>query len=305
MRIISLLSSATEMLFALGLGRQVVAVSHECDWPPEVKLLPPATKSNVDSSQPSDVIDRQVKALLAAGETLYQVDRDVVEYLQPDLIVTQSQCDVCAVRHADVLRMVGDSAVLKNTRVVDLNPSSLKEVLADIRKVGEAAGVGCSAEEYIDSLRDRIDAVSARVVDAPRPRVAIVEWCEPLMLAGNWMPDLVQRAGGENLITRAGEHSPYVEWNDFVAANPDVVIVAPCGFDLARSRIESQSLLRRPEFANLKAVRNERAFVVDGNAYFNRSGPRLVESLEILGYLLHPSRVPPPRVAGFASIQAK
>lgn len=284
------------MLFALGLDEQVVAVSHECDWPPEVARLPRATRSNVDSSRPSREIDVEVKRLLARGNPLYEVDRQLVETLRPDLIVTQSQCDVCAVRHADVLRLVSDSPALRATAVVDLNPQSLDDVLADLGKIARAAGVPEAGELCVAALKLRIAIVKALVSSAPRPRVALIEWIEPLMLAGNWMPQLVDLAGGENLLTRLGEHSPYVAWDALAAADPQVLVVTPCGFDLDRSRVEAQVLRKRPEWGQLAAVREGRAFVVDGNAYFNRSGPRLVESLEILAHLLHPDRVPPPHL---------
>lgn len=291
MRIASLLSSGTEMLFGLGLGPQVVAVSHECDFPAEVERLPRATRSRVDSSRPSGAIDEQVKALLAAGEPLYEVDRELLARLSPELIVTQAQCDVCAVRYQDVLDAVAAEPQLAGTRVVALNPMSIGDVLADIERLGEATGRREAAAEYVAALRGRLRAVEARVGEIPvelRPRVACIEWIEPLMLAGNWMPELIELAGGRSLLTEPGRHSPYVRWEDLRAAEPDAILVAPCGFDLARTRIEALALERLPGWHELSAVRSGCVHLLDGNAYFNRSGPRLVESVEMVAEILHP-----------------
>jgi iron complex transport system substrate-binding protein len=292
MRIASLLSSATEMLFGLGLGSQVLAVSHECDFPAEVERLPRATRSRVDSSQSSGAIDVQVKSLLAAGEPLYEVDRELLARLSPELIVTQAQCDVCAVRYQDVLDAVAAEPRLAGTRVIALNPMSIGDVLADIERLGAATERREAAVEYVASLKTRLRAVEARVGRVPieqRPRVACIEWIEPLMLAGNWMPELIELAGGRSLLTEPGRHSPYVRWEDLRAADPDAILVAPCGFDLARTRIEALALEKLPGWQNLSAVREGRVHLLDGNAYFNRSGPRLVESVEMVAEILGPA----------------
>lgn len=290
-RIVSLLSSATELLYALGLGDRVVGVGHECDYPPEVSRLPRLTRTNIDASQTSRAIDDQVRSLLTAGRPLYEVDVERLAALRPELIVTQAQCDVCAVRHDDVLAAVAARPELASARVVALNPRRLDDVLDDLGRLGTAAGAEKAAEQAVAGLRQRIDAVAratADVTDAARPRIACLEWLDPLMLAANWMPDLIALAGGRQSFTVAGEHSGYAPWDRVRAEDPDVILVMPCGFDLERTVAEARSLVERPGWRELRAVRAGRVFAVDGNTYFNRPGPRLVDSLELLAELLHP-----------------
>lgn len=296
-RIVSLLSSATEMLYALGLGEQVVAVSHECDWPPDAAGKPRATFSRVDSTAASGAIDEQVRQMLAQGQPLYGVDAALLARLRPELIVTQAQCDVCAVRYADVVDLVARTPELAPTRVVALNPMSLDDVLGDIGRIAEAAGVTERGAVYVASLRCRIEAVAdqtQRLTVAQRPRTALIEWTEPLMLSGNWMPELLELAGGVCPLTAARRHSEYVDWQRLAEFDPQAIVVAPCGFDLARSIEEARTLPARPEWSRMAAVRSGRVYVVDGNAYFNRSGPRLVDSLEMLAHLLHPQVIGRP-----------
>jgi iron complex transport system substrate-binding protein len=297
MRIVSLISSGTEILFGLGLGERVVAVSHECDYPTAVQTLPRATCSLIDSSQTSGQIDEQVKSLAAQGQTLYGIDADLIDRLQPDLIVTQVQCDVCAVRYADVVELVESRPGLRNTRVLALNPQSLGDVLADVRRLGEAAGALEAATRMVERLSERVSRISGALADLPaanRPRVVCIEWIAPLMAAGNWTPELIERAGGRSGLAVAGRHSDYVSWDEIRAYDPEVLFVAPCGFDLVRSQTEAEQLRDLPRFSTLSAVRHGRAYVLDGNAYLNRSGPRLVESLELLACLIHPEMFPPP-----------
>lgn len=293
MRIVSLISSGTEILFALGLGEQVLAVSHECDYPLAARQLPKATRSLVDSSQKSGQIDEQVKSLSSAGAALYGLDDELIVHLRPDVIVTQAQCDVCAVRYADVLDLVSSAPALAATQVVALNPQSLDEALADVLRVGKACGAQTAAKAFVGSLVARVGriALAAKTV---RPRVVCIEWTDPIMTAGNWTPQLVELAGGNAGLATAGQHSGYVSWEAIALYDPEVLIVAPCGFDLARSQVEAQSLRSLPGFERLTAVQSARAFVVDGNAYLNRSGPRLVDSLEILAHLIQPNLFPPP-----------
>ena len=297
MRIISLLSSSTEILFGLGLGSQVVAISHECDFPPQAQHFPRATRSRIDSSRSSGQIDVQVRSLLGAGGALYEIDRELICRLAPDLIVTQSQCDVCAVRHQDVLDLVAAEPRLHGTRVLALNPMSLDDILSDIRRVADAAGASAAGERYLASLQRRIDRViqGAKARDSG-PRVVCLEWLEPLMTAGNWTPDLIALAGGKSYLATAGRHSGYASWPAVVECNPDVLLIAPCGFDLPRSLVEAQGLWHLPGFADLSAVKSGSAYVLDGNAYLNRSGPRIVDTLEILAALFHGTD-PEPRTA--------
>jgi iron complex transport system substrate-binding protein len=297
MRIVSLLSSGTEILFALGLGEQVVAVSHECDFPPAAQQLPRATQSWIDSSAASGQIDEQVKTRLAAGQALYDLDAELICRLAPDLIVTQAQCDVCAVRHADVLDLVKARPELSATRVVALNPQSLADVLQDVRQIGNAAGAAPAAQRLALALQKRIDCIASRTANlnlAQRPRVACIEWVQPLMAAGNWTPQLIGLAGGRSGLATAGRHSGYITYADLQSFDPEVLLVAPCGFELARSVQEAALLAQLPGFAELSAVKSGRAYVIDGNAYLNRSGPRLVESLEILAHLIQPQSFEPP-----------
>lgn len=290
LRIASLISAGTEMLFALGLGEQVVAVSHECDWPAECSGLPGVTRSNVDSAAGSGEIDRQVRELLTAGRMLYEIDVARLEELQPDLIVTQAQCDVCAVRYDDVVAAVRGSPKLNRTTILALNPQSLGDVLDDILRIGAAVGAPDAANNVVGDLRRRIERVQAKsdgIPHAERPRVAIIEWTEPLMLSGNWVPELIELAGGRCELTKPGEHSRYHAWEELLEFDPQTIIVSPCGFDLSRAKTELENLSLRPGWENLTAVKTGRVHPLDGNAYFNRPGPRLVDSLEMLADLLH------------------
>jgi iron complex transport system substrate-binding protein len=291
-RIVSLLSSATEILFALGVGEQVVGIGHECDWPPEATSRPRVTRSWIDSRLPSDEIDRAVHARLAAGEPLYEVDAERLLELSPDVIVTQAQCDVCAVRYEDVVSLVQRTPALAKTQIVALQPSTLAEIFDDIQRVGTAVGAERAAAAFVDSLQARIDRIAASTSSLPRPRVICIEWVDPLMLAANWTPALIELAGGESGLTVANQHSTYAGWQATVEYDPEVILIAPCGFDLPRAEQEARRLLDLPGWRSLAAVREGRVYLIDGNAYLNRSGPRIVDSLEIVAHLLHPSVCP-------------
>lgn len=291
MRIVSLLSSATEMLFALGLGAQVHAVSHECDFPPAVKTLPRATRSRIDSAQSSQAIDEQVKSLVARGDPLYEIDELLLRSLQPDLIITQAQCDVCAIKLADVLRFRDQAPELARTKVLPLNPNSLDDVLQDIERVAAATQTAAVAATILQDYRQRIEAVVSRTSALPaaaRPRVLCIEWIEPLMPAGNWTPQLIEFAGGTSGLATPSSHSHYASWQEVSEFDPQVILVAPCGFDLPRALLEAAALPQVSGWAQLSAVKTGRVFAIDGNALLNRSGPRLVESLELLARLIHP-----------------
>ncbi len=287
-RIASLISSGTEIIYSLGLGDRVVAVSHECDYPAEVAQLPRVTFSNVDSLAASGAIDEQVKKLSSGGAALYGIDRDALIRLRPDFIVTQAQCDVCAVRYQDVLDLVRAAPELLHTRVIALNPQSLNDVFQDMLRVGDALNACDEAERAVAQLRSRITAVRDRTRSLPRSRVACIEWIEPLMLAANWTPELIEIAGGHCPLATAGTYSTYSSWDDVVAFDPEVLVVAPCGFDLPRTIREAAVIAAWPRFNGLSAVRQGRVYAADGNAYFNRSGPRLVDSVEIFAQLFHP-----------------
>ena len=300
-RIVSLISSATEMLYALGLGDAVQGVSHECDYPPEVAGKTRVTKSNIQSDQMSQQIDAQVQQKVARGEPLYKIDEFRLLDLAPDVIVTQTQCDVCAVRYADVLDVVHRSEVLKNTTVVALNPQTMEDVFFDILQLGEVLACQLIADEYVHRLRDRVDWIrltTGRLPASQRPRVACVEWIDPLMLAGNWMPELVEFAGGDYPLDKDHGLSIYHNWSDLVSYDPQVLVVMPCGFNVPRTVKESQTMIRRHEWLQLAAVKSDRVFAVDANSYFNRSGPRLVDSLEILAHFIHPRLFAAPEIGG-------
>jgi iron complex transport system substrate-binding protein len=304
-RIVSLVPSGTEVLFALGLDAQIVGVSHACDWPPAARRLPRLTRSRIDDDQRGYAIDVQVRTLLTAGEPLYAVDLELLAELAPDLIVTQAQCDVCAVRYDDVVRWVANEPRLQSSRILGLNPRRLDEALGDVGRVAEAAGVADAGRALEASLRRRIDAVAKRVrrLDYPRPVVACLEWLEPPMLAGNWGPELVDLAGGVQPLTLPGAHSVYVDWPDVFATDPQVLVVCPCGFDLLRSADAAGALARLPGWRNLSAVRSGRAYALDGNAYFNRPGPRLVDTLELLAHLIHPETYGAPPHARWQAVR--
>jgi iron complex transport system substrate-binding protein len=278
-RIVSMISSATEIVDGLGALPWLVGRSHECDFPEQVRDLPVCTAPRFAVDGDSREIDRLVRQTLAESISVYQVFDDVLERLQPTHILTQIHCQVCAVSLRDVERSVA-SRLASRPCVVSLQPSSLGHVWEDIRRVAQSLAIERSGEDLVARLQERMRAISAAAHAAgPRPRIACIEWIEPLMPPGNWMPELIEMAAGENL--------PWTTWPDLEAGDPDVILVMPCGFDLERSMSEMYWLTDRPGWGRLQAVRNRRVFVADGNQYFNRPGPRLVESLEILATVLH------------------
>jgi iron complex transport system substrate-binding protein len=289
MRIVSLLPSATEIVCAVGLRDALVGRSHECDFPPGVERLPALCEPKVPVHGASAEIDRAVRRVVADGLSVYRVDAEALRALAPDVIVTQTQCEVCAVSEADVVAATCDWAG-SGVRIVSLAPARLDDVFADIERVGAALGVAARGTAAVASLRARLAALAARTRDLPQPGVACIEWLDPLMAAGNWVPELVELAGGRNLFGSVGEHSPWLEWGAVGAADPDAIVAMPCGFDLARTRGEMLALERLPGWDSLRAVRTGRVAIVDGHQYFNRPGPRLVESAEILTEILHPGR---------------
>jgi iron complex transport system substrate-binding protein len=287
MRIVSLLPSATEIVCAVGLRDALVGRSHECDFPPGVERLPALCEPKVPIHGASVEIDRAVRRLVADGLSVYRVDAERLRALAPDVIVTQTQCEVCAVSEADVVAATCDWAG-SGVRIVSLAPARLDDVFADIERVGGALGVAARGTAVVASLRTRLAALAARTRDLPRPSVACIEWLDPLMAAGNWVPELVELAGGRNLFGAVGEHSPWLGWEAVRTADLEVIIAMPCGFDLVRTRGEMPALERLPGWDALRAVRAGRVAIVDGHQYFNRPGPRLVESAEILAEILHP-----------------
>ena len=287
-RIVSLLPSLTEIACALGLRERLVGRSHECDYPPGVAELPVCTEPKFEVTGTSGEIDERVRALVRDGLSVYRVDPERLRALRPDLVLTQDHCEVCAASRSDVeaaLRSLTGAAPL----LLSVAPATLSEVWASFAAVAEAAGVPERGAALAAELTERVGNLGEQTASlGTRPRLACVEWLDPLMSAGNWMPELVALAGGRSLLGRTGAHSPVIRFEEL--ADADAILVLPCGFDLPRTRSELPLLTARPGFAALRAARAGRVYVADGNQYFNRPGPRLVESLEILAEILHPDR---------------
>ena len=301
-RIVSLLPAATEIACALGLADRLVGRSHECDEPPAVAALPALTRARIDAAASSREIHEQVGKALGAGAgsacgtatsaALFDLDVAALAALRPDLVLTQAACDVCAIALADAETAVRASGAA--ARIVALSPASLSDVWRDVLAVAEATGTLPRGREVVARLRARCASVAsragvlARASAAARPRVAVIEWLDPPMAAGNWVPEMVRLAGGEDALGRPGEHSHWISWDDVAAADPDAVVLVPCGFPLDRVVAEAQSPAVRPHLERLRAFHSGRTVAVDGHHLFNRPGPRLVDSLELLAEVLHP-----------------
>jgi iron complex transport system substrate-binding protein len=287
-RIVTLLPSATEIVCALGFTDQLVGRSHECDYPPEVKRQPSLTSPKFHPEGSSVVIDERVKQIVGEALSVYRVDADLLRQLKPDVIVTQSQCEVCAVSMRDVEEAVAGWIGGSRPEIVSLAAATFDDVLNDMGRIAMALGAGERGTDLVTTLNRRIAEIARKACGADRPRVACIEWIDPLMAAGNWMPEMVEMAGGANLFGEVGRHSPWMKFLELVGHDPDVILVAPCGFAIPRTMAEMDLLTNRPEWNDLKAVRSDRVYVADGNQYFNRPGPRIVDSLEILAEILHP-----------------
>ncbi|MCZ6674055.1 MAG: cobalamin-binding protein [Verrucomicrobia bacterium] len=291
-RIVSLIASSTEIVCRLGLRDQLFGVSHECDYPDSVRSLTACSKPRIDIHGSSRDIDNRVKHALKDALSVYEVRQQELEAIEPTIIITQTQCEVCAVNLSDVEAAVCD-LLSSNPKIVSLEPNELKDIWADIQRVADAADVPERGQVLVAELLAEVDTIRNTTRELDRPTVACIEWLEPLMAAGNWIPELVDIAGGKNLFGEAGKHSPWMTWHEVLEADPDVIVTMPCGFDIQRTMEEIHLLTDRPEWGGLKAVREGRAFVSDGNAYFNRPGPRVVESVRILTEVLHPNLFPP------------
>jgi iron complex transport system substrate-binding protein len=298
MRIASLVPSATEMLFALGLGESVVGVTHECDYPAAASRLSQLTATVLPPGLSAGEIDAAVKEVVGEGRALYTLDEERLAELAPDLIVTQAVCEVCAVSYDDVVKVAG--RLPGSPRVLQQDPSTLNEVLDDVTRLAEAAGIPDRGRGVRDLLEKRLAAVRAAVADAPRPRVLALEWLDPPFLGGHWIPEMIEIAGGENLAGASGQKSPQVEWEDLRGLDADVVVSMPCGWYLDDSR--AQALAHR---ARLDSLGARQVFAVDAASTFSRPGPRLVDGVELLGHLLHPGLVEPPEGIGFAELTAQ
>ena len=292
MRICSLLPSATEIVYALGLGDQLVAVTHECDEPADARTKPRITRSAIDpATLTSAQIDTLVTAHLHDHRGIYHIERDLLEQLNPDLILTQQLCDVCAVSYAEVQQAA--RALYGERRILSLEPTTLAGVLDTVLAVGRATGTEARAEAIVAGLRGRIERVRSRTSGVTsRPRVACVEWLDPPFCGGHWVPELVEAAGGVDPLGRAGEPSRRLTWDELLAAEPEVAVLMPCGFGVERTLAEYRQAAVPPGWGETPAVRNGQVWAVDANAYFSRPGPRLVDGLETLAATLHPELFP-------------
>ncbi|HEV2045648.1 MAG TPA: cobalamin-binding protein [Chthoniobacterales bacterium] len=287
-RIISLLPSATEIVAALDFTDQLVGRSHECDFPSGVKELPICSSTKIPVHGSSYEIDARVKQIVAEGLSVYHVDVDLLRQLQPDLILTQTQCAVCAVTPRD-LEQALCTWVGAQPAILSLEPNNLGDVWNDIRRVGEALDVSQRADQLIASLMQRLAAIREKSVTAQsRPSVAAIEWLGPLMAGGNWMPDLIEIAGGRSIFAQPGEHSSWIDWAQLIDADPEVILLLPCGFKIAQTVADLELLTQNPAWPQLRAVRSGQVYLIDGHQFFNRPGPRLVESAEIVAEILHP-----------------
>lgn len=291
MRIVSLLPSATEILFALGAGDDVVGITHECDYPPAAQGRAILTSSALPAAGSPAEIDRHVRKSLHEGSSLYALDAAQLERLAPDLIVTQELCKVCAVSYDIVDRAA--KRVKSDPRVISLEPSSLEDVYANITTIAGLTGRAAAGTQLVDSLRARERALHERTAGLPRVRTLLLEWTDPPMSAGHWTPGLIELAGGTPVLGNPGANSVTLEWDAVAAADPDAVIVAPCGFGLEQARAALAALENVPQFGAIRAVRAGRAYAIDGNAYVNRPGPRLIDTAEILAACLHPAFTTP------------
>lgn len=287
-RIVSLLPSSTEIICALGLESHIVGVSHECDYPTSIADRPRLTAPKINIHEDSRSIDQAVRTLVQDGLSVYRIDTDQLQALAPDIIVTQDQCEVCAVSYAEVAQ-AAQTFCGPDVEVVSLRPNLLQDIWADIRSVGRATGRLQEADTVLESCFERVNEIIAETIMIPTPpRVAAIEWIEPLMLAGNWMPELIQLAGGRDGLCKPGSHSTTADWDAVRAYDPEVLTIIPCGYTLEQTLAELPALRRLPGWASLTAVREGRVYAVDGHSYFNRPGPRIVDSLEILAGLIHP-----------------
>jgi iron complex transport system substrate-binding protein len=297
MRIVSLVPSATEMLFALGLGDRVVAVTHECDYPPATRNLPHLTRTVLPAGLDAGEIDIAVKATVGEGRALYELDEALLAELVPDLIVTQAVCDVCAVSFEDVVEVA--ARLESRPAVLQQDPSTIGEMLEDVIRLGEAAGIETAAHELRGELEGRLASVRAAVSGATSPRVIALEWLDPPYVGGHWVPEMISIAGGEDVAGSPGLKSPEVRWSELSGLNPDVVVAMPCGWYVEESRAQTLAQWEQVEALGARSV-----FAVDAASTFSRPGPRLVDGVELLGHILHPDLVDPPGNIGFAELRA-
>jgi iron complex transport system substrate-binding protein len=292
MRVCSLLPGATEIAFALGLGDDVVGVTHECDYPAEARQKPVVVRSLIDSNRMSSLeIDRWVSERLGNNRGLYMIDEEQLREAAPDVILTQGLCDVCAIDYNEVVAV--SETLAKKPKIVSLTPNCLTDVLEDVTRVGEATGQRHRAERFVQELKQRISSVRTQAArSSARPRVACLEWFDPIYAAGHWVPEMVELAGGHDVRGRQGEPSEKIDWKKVLELAPDVIVLMPCGFDMQRTAKEATTLEQLEGWHDLPAIKAGRVFAVNGHAFFSRPGPRLVDGLEILAHIIHPEIFP-------------
>jgi iron complex transport system substrate-binding protein len=289
-RIISLLPAATEIICALGLEHQLVGRSHECDYPETVKALPVCSSAKFISGSDSAAIDKQVKDILSSALSIYEIDKHKVGELRPDVIITQAQCEVCAVSLKDVEDAM-ENLTDTETQIISLEPHGLEDVLKDIETLAERLDVTENGKDLLETLTERISLIKHKLkFQDHKPTVGCIEWLSPLMIAGNWTPEMVEIAGAIPVLATPGKHSPFIDFTALQEAAPDILIILPCGFSIERTLQEIRLLLDLPGWYDLAAVKNNRVYIADGNHYFNRSGPRIVDSIEILAEIIHPKQ---------------
>jgi iron complex transport system substrate-binding protein len=292
MRICSFLPSATEILYALDLGDSIAGITYECDFPEAARLKPVVVNTRLSPSTDAADIDRQVRQFMARQESLYRIETGLLREIQPDLIVTQDLCHVCAASPGDLGSAL--ATLDRKPQVLSLNPTALEGVWNDVLSIGKATGRVAQAERVVAGLRQRVAAVEKQVAGLHRPRVVCLEWLDPPFIAGHWVPEMVALAGGADVIGKAGRPSSREEWRNIFDAKPDVIVIMPCGYHLQQAVEEFTRFHFPPSWTELPAVAARRVFVVDATSYFSRPGPRLADGVEILAHLFHPERVPRP-----------
>lgn len=289
-KIVSLLPAATEIVCLLGLQTNLVGVSDDSDYPLSVKNLPKITTTTLPPDLSSNEIDRRVKEAKHKGTSIFHIDRKLLQQLKPDLILTQELCPVCAPALTDIEKAA--SKVLLKTNIVSLEPHSISDILKNLRIVGKYTNTSDKTKEIIRSLKSRLSYVTNNVKGLKKPSVLVIEWLDPLMIAGHWVPEMVERAGGKMLFAKKAEASQYITWDEIVRLDPDVLILAPCGFTIERALQEQTLITKRQGFINLKAYKKKNIFLIDGNTYLTRPGPRIIDGVEIIAEIVHPALFP-------------
>ncbi|MDZ7719097.1 MAG: cobalamin-binding protein [Balneolaceae bacterium] len=287
MRILSLLPSATEIICKLGFEDQLVGRSHECDYPKSITELPVLTNSTVKNTGKSIEIDKNIKSLLENGLSIFSVKADLLAEINPDIVFTQDHCEVCAVSLKDVKSAVREHCG-KGTEVVSLSPTNLDEIAQSIYKIGQVLQAEEKAKQLVSQLKLRMDIIRNTVIGEPVKRVVCLEWIDPLMTGGNWIPELLEIVGAEYLLSEPGKHSPWIQWEDLLNENPDVILIMPCGYNIEQTTNEMHLLTQNEDWNTLKAVQSNEVYILDGNRYFNRPGPSIFDSTRILAEILHP-----------------